>query len=315
MGKHPFSAQNEGALIRKIMRGDFERPSGYSRPLMSLVLACLTYDHKSRPSAAALLARPDVNKMAHNMGLLPLKQPSGQRHGSAQKHELGLGHGLAARPDGDHGHNVHAHSAGLDAHPFALQPAQHKDLVRNHGCHTVKCSQATRGRQLSTDCTSCLQLPPPVQVAAEMAALHLSADRPASEAIQAVPPSHPNSQDHVQQLLHMPETAISQPPGAGRLEPVKLPPAGAVCMHSQHSSPFAKDGSAWVGRGEGGNDPWKHAYERPQFARRRCPDLMVTGPNPRAAAPTPGKPVKAPGYYAYEGSVHTSTSYMRGTNT
>ena len=72
MGKHPFSAQNEGALIRKIMRGDYERPSGYSRELLSVVTACLSYDHKSRPSAAALLARPAVSKKAHDLHILPL---------------------------------------------------------------------------------------------------------------------------------------------------------------------------------------------------------------------------------------------------
>lgn len=82
MGKHPFSAQNEGALIRKIMRGDYERPTGYSRDLLSVVMACLAYDHKSRASAATLLARPVVNKKAHDLHILPLapaRRPSVQQ--------------------------------------------------------------------------------------------------------------------------------------------------------------------------------------------------------------------------------------------
>lgn len=79
MGKHPFTAQNEGALIRKIMRGDYEKPTGYSKDLLGVVMACLAYDHKNRPSAATLLARPAVNKKAHALHILPLapvKRPS-----------------------------------------------------------------------------------------------------------------------------------------------------------------------------------------------------------------------------------------------
>jgi serine/threonine protein kinase len=104
MGKHPISAQNEGALIRKIIRGEYERPTGYSRDLLSLITACLTYDHKKRPSAATLLARPVVQKKAHDMHILPLapaRRPSVQQHAVARPSQLHeSGHRKAAAPEG-----------------------------------------------------------------------------------------------------------------------------------------------------------------------------------------------------------------------
>ena len=69
MGKHPFTAQNEGALIRKILRGVYTPPAGYSRPLLALVQQCLTFDARKRPSAQSLLGRPDVVAKAQELGI------------------------------------------------------------------------------------------------------------------------------------------------------------------------------------------------------------------------------------------------------
>jgi serine/threonine protein kinase len=78
MGKHPFTAQNEGALIRKIFRGVYLPPSGYSRPLLALVQACLTFDARKRPSGPPLLARPDVVAKVAALGI-PLDQQALQQ--------------------------------------------------------------------------------------------------------------------------------------------------------------------------------------------------------------------------------------------
>ena len=67
MGRHPFTAQNEGALIRKILRGVYSPPTGYSSALLQLVQACLTFDQRKRPDTAALLKRPDVTAKAREL--------------------------------------------------------------------------------------------------------------------------------------------------------------------------------------------------------------------------------------------------------
>ena len=48
-GKHPFDAQNEGALIRKIMKGVYAPlPGGkFSSQLSDVLRACLTMDHRA----------------------------------------------------------------------------------------------------------------------------------------------------------------------------------------------------------------------------------------------------------------------------
>jgi hypothetical protein len=60
MGKHPFSAQNEGALIRKILKGNYPPPTGHCTGLQELVNLSLTYDPSKRPDAQGLLAMPIV---------------------------------------------------------------------------------------------------------------------------------------------------------------------------------------------------------------------------------------------------------------
>jgi len=69
MGKHPFTAQNEGALIRKILKGVYEPPSGFSKPLLDVVADFLTFDQRKRPTTAALLKRYDVIAKARALGI------------------------------------------------------------------------------------------------------------------------------------------------------------------------------------------------------------------------------------------------------
>lgn len=64
MGTYPFVAKNEGALIRKILKGQYTQASGYSAELLGIIKLCLTYDVKKRPTANVLLARPEVSGKA-----------------------------------------------------------------------------------------------------------------------------------------------------------------------------------------------------------------------------------------------------------
>ena len=61
MGRHPFEAKNEGALIRKIIKGSFPPVKGpYSQALVQLVEQLLTFDARRRPDTSALLRLPLV---------------------------------------------------------------------------------------------------------------------------------------------------------------------------------------------------------------------------------------------------------------
>ena len=70
-GKHPFDAQNEGALIRKIMKGVYAPlPGGkFSSQLSDVLRACLTMDHRARPDSAALLRNAALVSRARSLGL------------------------------------------------------------------------------------------------------------------------------------------------------------------------------------------------------------------------------------------------------
>jgi hypothetical protein len=55
-GKMPFEAQNEGALIRKIIRGAYQPVNAPVSPaLVQLVDMMMTFDHRRRPDTTTLL--------------------------------------------------------------------------------------------------------------------------------------------------------------------------------------------------------------------------------------------------------------------
>lgn len=56
---------------------------------------------------------------------------------------------------------------------------------------------------------------------------------------------------------------------------------------------------------------WNTTYQAPQYGRKRCPDLMVTGPTLRGAAAGGGRPGSAAPYAAHVAD--DATSYISGT--
>lgn len=61
MGTYPFEAQNEGALIRKILRGTFTPVQGpYSPSLVQISNLLLTFDPNKRPDTQQLLRMPII---------------------------------------------------------------------------------------------------------------------------------------------------------------------------------------------------------------------------------------------------------------
>jgi hypothetical protein len=107
-----------------------------------------------------------------------------------------------------------------------------------------------------------------------------------------------------------PCTALRPPE---RLRPEAMPAAGAQVPRDMHDAPFghhtlemqARDRTVATQHAE---DIWSHTYARPQFARKHCPDLAVTGPCLRGPLMTTTKAPQARGVYAYEGSVTSTTT-------
>eukprot|EP00210_Caulerpa_lentillifera_P005012 g4786.t1 len=66
-GELPFFARNEGALIRKILKGDYKPPRNCPEDLKEIISKCLIYDHCKRPNASELLKLSCVKKRAKQL--------------------------------------------------------------------------------------------------------------------------------------------------------------------------------------------------------------------------------------------------------
>ena len=85
--RHPFDAQNQGALIIKIIRGKYPAlSSSFSSPLAQLLDACLERDTRRRPDATQLLALPQVKEQAAALGIRLLPS-DGHKRVSHREHE------------------------------------------------------------------------------------------------------------------------------------------------------------------------------------------------------------------------------------
>eukprot|EP00877_Chromochloris_zofingiensis_P008776 jgi/Chrzof1/4151/Cz14g00290.t1 len=67
--RHPFDADNQGALILKILRGMYPAVEGYSKELISVIKACLTLDVRKRPDTEKLLAQKSFRQWAAQLGI------------------------------------------------------------------------------------------------------------------------------------------------------------------------------------------------------------------------------------------------------
>lgn len=142
MGTFPFTAKNEGALIRKILKGQYKDPTGYSAELLNVIKLCLLYDATKRPSASMLLARPEMvrqSKIAasqceldqdNKLNTLPAQQPLGQHKITEEKDDA---------QDWKTGENVvrQQRNQQPQRHPFALDDVNcaKATTVRAKTCH------------------------------------------------------------------------------------------------------------------------------------------------------------------------------------
>ena len=69
--KHPFDANNQGALFMKIIRAAYTPVTGqYSQELRQLVDLCLSKDYKRRPAATSILSRQGMKERAMGLNII-----------------------------------------------------------------------------------------------------------------------------------------------------------------------------------------------------------------------------------------------------
>ena len=67
--RHPFDAENQGALILKILRGKYPAVTGYSPEVSDLIKRCLTQNANRRPNTFKLLMLPSIRQKAEELGI------------------------------------------------------------------------------------------------------------------------------------------------------------------------------------------------------------------------------------------------------
>jgi len=98
--KHPFDANSQGALILKILRGQYQPVTGYSPELCELVKKCLTLNPSRRPSTSKLLLDPLVRQKVIELGMsMPDKAALAAQHKKTKSSEGAAAQLLPTRQD------------------------------------------------------------------------------------------------------------------------------------------------------------------------------------------------------------------------
>lgn len=67
--RHPFDADNQGALILKILRGKYPPVNGYSQEMVDIIKRCLTQAASRRPDTNKLLSLPVIREKAMELSI------------------------------------------------------------------------------------------------------------------------------------------------------------------------------------------------------------------------------------------------------
>lgn len=276
MGKYPFEAQNEGALIRKILRGSYPPVEGpYSSALTQVVAACLTFDPKRRPTTNQLLHNHHVVNKAKSLSinLSPsaspvveetpaaafrqgLHDPIAPQHGNhgalpaSSPHKQGYGQ-VCAAPSQRHPFHLEGRDSPLSPQQqMAIAPARGEPQVHQMCSGQMGPGSSPGGKKLARG----------------------------------------SSQDEEKQIRPLSATRSPSCP------PYATPSAGG----------YEASNRVMV------EAIWGHNYQAPQYGRRRCPDLMATSPAARGPSKTSGPPGRT-GWAPQAPSDATSycTSYAR----
>ncbi|GFH14127.1 protein kinase domain-containing protein [Haematococcus lacustris] len=164
-GHYPFEAQNQGALLRKILKGQYAPISGpYTGNLVQLVSALLTFRPEQRPDTAAILRNPTVVAKAQALGIdlnprptAPVEdRPVYQQQQQFEEQMAGPGLPLPSHQQGAHHYQQQQqyYPGGQVQQPAAVRPSSARaapgphpfDLPAANGQQPVAPGYAGQGR-------------------------------------------------------------------------------------------------------------------------------------------------------------------------
>uniref|UniRef100_A0A383W991 non-specific serine/threonine protein kinase n=1 Tax=Tetradesmus obliquus TaxID=3088 RepID=A0A383W991_TETOB len=272
MGCHPFEAQNEGALIRKILRGSFTPINGpYSAALVQLCGQMLAFNPVRRPTAAQLLQMPAVVNQARVLGVdmacrnhnpaaaVYEKQPQqsgqqGQRRSSSGAADAGQQPvQRASHQPASAGACMHPGQAAAARHPFEMPLPAEEPPAQQHSAAVPSQQQQQQQQQASRP-----QYPGDAAAMAEL-------ERMMAAAAMA----------RVAQPEQLPPAGYQNRPGSARPPPFAVASSASAAGRLNQTTTSAQEAAAGV---------WGVKPVPPQFGRKRCSDLMATGPGMRGAA-------------------------------
>jgi len=323
-GRHPFEAQNEGALIRKIMKGVYQPVEGYSRELCEVSRMCLTANPDHRPDTNRLLGlagvkakirelridivdRADAAKVQQDYGasrqLHRAGEPVGSRRGSAGPSLQGSrGGGSSAGPPGSHPSTVapmpnevasssrRPSSRGGSARARGATPSSNRgpgapfDMVSS-GTDPFLAYEMQKAR-IDDGVTAQVQ----VEMAAQKQAIARAMKQDNIGALMGNPHmlsaggswTRPRSSQGSEHYRMAPEN-MPRAGAARRREEEVLPLGKASHRDSRNSSKFQTAAQEQAAAAAA-----TATYEAPRYGRRRCHDIMITGPSMRAPTPKSG---------------------------
>ncbi|KAL6752721.1 flagellar autonomy 2 NIMA family kinase [Haematococcus lacustris] len=164
-GHYPFEAQNQGALLRKILKGQYAPISGpYTGNLVQLVSALLTFRPEQRPDTAAILRNPTVVAKAQALGIdlnprptaLVEDRPVYQQQQQSEEQMAGPGLPLPSHQQGAHHYQQQQqyYPGSQVQQPAAVRPSSARaapgphpfDLPAANGQQPVGLGYAGQGR-------------------------------------------------------------------------------------------------------------------------------------------------------------------------
>lgn len=339
-GTFPFDAKNEGALIRKIMLGQYPPISGpYSSALIQLINSMLTMKPIQRPDTNALLRNPNLMAKAKVLKVDMNPRVVGNTEDiPTYESKVDQGPPLPSYPQSQPPYEARPQDSYRNYPPYNMNP--NAPPPRGPAGITPSAHPFGQPQQQQPQGYQPISKPP-VGPAAHPFALHPMNKDPwdvmandLQKVILGQEEFNQLNQDRVaalrlnQELARRNEAKEALAPGYDmvptpnrRLAPEGMPAAGRAMRgdaRPPESSPFAlhytEHGAKQGGNNWGQDQPapgWAATYTPPTHGRKRATDLMVTGPSLRGGGG--GRPGSAAGG-GYARANDDATTYISSTS-
>ncbi|GAX73448.1 hypothetical protein CEUSTIGMA_g900.t1 [Chlamydomonas eustigma] len=345
MGQFPFDAQNEGALIRKILKGAYTPITGpYTASLIQLVQSLLTFNPNQRPDTNQLLKNPSITSKARALGIDLNPKVVGSMEDVPTYESRQQQQAIPASPSGMRASYMNYPPYNMAAaggqqqqqqHPFAQQQQQRPAAgarpspAAAHPFEPPRQQQYPQQQQQQQRPRQGVALQHPF--ALEPQGDQNQWDRMADELERmriGTEEFHRLQQDRIaghQANAHKAQRAqakdLLQPGGYEETPPRRgpgpemLPPAGHMPDMSNRTVPFAlhyaQIPTQTVAQQQS-SAVWTAKYSPPQYGRKRATDLMITGPSLRANSQGRPNSARAGGGY-YARAADDATTYVSST--